>query len=153
MDKPVGLTTAVLKRFDIDNRDAKDDGLAFIERAGMVTVTRKAGKNPQVTVRAGQGGRYVRGPIPLSWLSRACALPGQRVLAVALALWYVRGLRSKNHDLEVTADTWELFGVDAGARCRALKALTNAGLVRVEDLPGRRRLFGLVVGEQTVEAA
>jgi hypothetical protein len=153
MDTPVGLTTAVLKRFGIDNRDAKDDGLAFIESAGMVTVTRKAGKNPLVTVRAGPGGRYVRGPIPLSWLSRACALPGQRVLAVSLALWYVRGLRSKNHDLEVTADTWELFGVDAAARCRALKDLTNAGLVEVEDLPGRRRLFGLVVGERTAEAA
>jgi hypothetical protein len=153
MDKPVGLTTAVLKRFDIDNRDAKDDGLAFIEQAGMVRVTRKAGKNPLVTVRAGPGGWYVRGPIPLSWLTRACALPGQRVLAVSLALWYVQGLRSKNHDLEVTADTWELFGVDAAARCRALKALTNAGLVRVEDLPGRRRHFGLVVGEQKVEVA
>jgi hypothetical protein len=153
MDRPVGLTTAVLQRFDIDNRDAKDDGLAFIESAGMVTVTRKAGKNPRVTVQAGPGGRYVRGPIALSWLSRACALPGQRVLAVSLALWYVRGLRSCDHGLEVTADTWEMFDVDAPGKCRGLSSLADAGLIRVEDLPGRRRLFGLVVGEQKVEAA
>src|SRR5262245_30608328 len=68
-------------------------------------------------------GEFLRGPIPLSWLSRVCCLPGQKVLAVALAIWFLRGLRNRTEDLSLTDATVARFGVqNRSAKYRALEA-------------------------------
>ena len=77
-------------------------------------------------------GKFIRSRIPLSWLTPACALPG-KALATGLALWYLSGLRKGRKDgLRLTTKVLERFHVDRSAKCRALKALEKAGLVRVE---------------------
>jgi hypothetical protein len=47
----VPLTTVALGRFDITRRQ-KAQALACLEKAGLITVDRKHGKNPRVTLRA-----------------------------------------------------------------------------------------------------
>jgi hypothetical protein len=83
-------------------------------------------------------GEFLRGPIPLVWLTQVCALPGQKVLAMALAIWFVRGLRGKDEGLELTPSKLKRFGVDKRhATYRALKDLEKAGLISVRRHSGR----------------
>src|ERR1700730_5114115 len=68
-------------------------------------------------------GEFLRGPIPLAWLGPVCCLPGQKVLAVSLAIWFLRGLRKSTDDLTLTDATVARFGVkDRSAKYRALEA-------------------------------
>lgn len=77
-------------------------------------------------------GRFLRGPIPLNWLGRACRLSGE-ALATALAIWYVSGLqKGERAGLTLTTKKVELLGVSRSAKSRGLKALEAAGLIRVQ---------------------
>jgi len=82
-----------------------------------------------------QIGHFVMGPIPLAWLGPAARLPG-KALAVGLAIWYQRGLR-KSETVMLTGPILNQFGVDRHAKYRALTALENAGLVRVDRRMGK----------------
>lgn len=81
------------------------------------------------------GGRFLRGPIPLDWLSRAAALPG-RSLHVAIAVWFMAGLK-KTSVVPVSNITGLQFGLDRNAKYRALDWLENANLIKVERRAGR----------------
>jgi hypothetical protein len=81
------------------------------------------------------GGRFLRGPIPLDWLSRAAALPG-RSLHVAIAVWFMAGLK-KTSVVPVSNITGLQFGLDRNAKYRALEWLENANLITVERRAGR----------------
>src|SRR5262245_45042844 len=75
-------------------------------------------------------GQFLKGRIPLTWLGRACRLPGGKVLAVALAIWYVAGVKKRMTDLPLTTKTLEKFGVtNRSAKGRAIKILVKAGLI------------------------
>jgi hypothetical protein len=76
--------------------------------------------------------------VPLTWLRKACALPGPKVLAVGLALWFLAGLRKRQHDLSLTSAALKRFGVEErSTKSRALAALEKAGLIRVVRQPGK----------------
>ena len=64
--------------------------------------------------RKGNGSKikngFVKGPIPLEWLSGAAKLPG-KALHVGVALWYLYGLR-KNHTVKLTTVTSAIFGLN-----------------------------------------
>ena len=81
------------------------------------------------------GTRFLRGPIPLDWLSRAAALPG-RSLHVAIAVWFMAGLK-KTSMVPVSNITSLQFGLDRNAKYRALEWLEHANLIAVERRPGR----------------
>jgi hypothetical protein len=92
-------------------------------------------------------GKFLRGPIPLSWLGRACRLSGAKVVAVALAVWFLAGLRGKREGLQLTKATLKHFGVvDRSAKYRALKELERAGLIRAERRRGKNPLVTIVEG-------
>lgn len=80
---------------------------------------------------------FLKGPIPLSWLSLAAALPG-KALVVALELWLWAGIKNRRavsislSNLRVSPDT------SRSGASRGLAALQNAGLVSVQRRPGRR---------------
>ena len=74
-------------------------------------------------------GAFVKGPLPLEWISAASALPG-KALHVALALWYLSGLR-RSKTVVLTQKKLNLFGVSRQAGYRALMALEKRGLVSV----------------------
>ena len=80
------------------------------------------------------GGRFLRGPIPLSWLAPAAVLPG-KALHVAIALWFLSGLK-RSSTVKLTGSLRSQFGILPDAGRRGLAALERAGLVFVERPPG-----------------
>ena len=48
-------------------------------------------------------GEFLKGPIPLDWLSTAAKLRGKAPLAVALAIWFEAGRRKSNEVILTTA--------------------------------------------------
>lgn len=79
--------------------------------------------------------RFVKGPIPLVWIGTAARLPG-KTLHVALALQYLAGLTQSN-TVKLTARTLDIVGVARDAKAEALSRLQLAGLISVEQSPGR----------------
>jgi hypothetical protein len=79
--------------------------------------------------------RFLKGPIPLSYLAAAARIPGK-----ALALFIIIKHRC---DLERCAtvtlplELLRSFGIDRDSKSRALRALELAGLVRVAREKGR----------------
>lgn len=88
------------------------------------------------------GMNFLRGPIPLDWLTRATSLQG-RALHVALALWFLAGVR-KTWSVPLSNETAELFGVQRYAKYRALTALERAGLVTIQKKQGRSPIVTLL---------
>jgi hypothetical protein len=85
--------------------------------------------------RAYVEGRFIKGPIPLLWLSRAGMLPG-KALHVAIAICFLTGVKKMN-TVPVSNKLLAEFGVNRYAKSRALKQLSDAGLVSVEQGVGR----------------
>lgn len=81
-------------------------------------------------------GEFLKGPIPLSWLSAASKLSGKAPLAVGLALWFEAG-RRRSGEVKLTTAILQRFNVHRKAKYTALKALEGAGLVRVRREPRR----------------
>jgi len=84
------------------------------------------------------GERFLRGPVPLAWLTRAGWCPG-KALHVGIVLWYRAGL-TRQREIPLGRPDLERFGVSRFAASRALVALEGAGLVTVQRLPGRKRV-------------
>ena len=86
---------------------------------------------------------YLRGPIPLAWLQKAARLPGQ-ALAVGMAVWHLAGLRGTQQHLSLSTERLAPFGVSRYAKDRALRLLTEAGLVTVDRKKGRSPRVSIV---------
>jgi len=105
---------------------------------------RSGGRSP-----AGQrdwvGGEFLRGPVPLAWLGRACALPGGKVLGTALAIWFLAGLRRCKDHLKLTNAILRRFAVvERTAKYRSLRALEEAGLIQVEREGGKNPIVTIL---------
>lgn len=85
--------------------------------------------------RTKQNTRFLKGPIPMSYLQRAAVLPG-KALAVYICITHQCDLTGR---ITVTLPKSLLakFGVSRDAKARALRELERAGLVSVEREPGR----------------
>lgn len=81
-------------------------------------------------------GEFLKGPIPLGWLTAATKLSGKAPVAVALAIWFQAG-RRRSKEVRLTTAVIERFGIDRKAKYRGLSALEKAGLVRVHREPRR----------------
>jgi hypothetical protein len=81
------------------------------------------------------GERFLKGPIPWTWLQLAARQPG-KALHVALALWQLVGMK---RSVCVTLNLSQLraLGVNRWTASRGLKALRVAGLVHFEAQTGR----------------
>ena len=85
---------------------------------------------------------FLKGPVPLSWLSKASLLPGKS-FNVGLALWWLEGMaKGKPHKL--TGSVIGHFGVKRDASRDALRRMEQAGLVRVERNPGSCPLVSIL---------
>jgi len=94
---------------------------------------------------------FVKGPIPLIWLSRAALLPGKSPLLIGLALFYLAGLRKTQRGLKLTKKTWEQFGIKRRTSydaLEALEALEDAGLVSVERKSGSSPVVDILSQEK-----
>ena len=81
-----------------------------------------------------KGERFLKGPVPMSWLSRAAALRG-KALHVGLAVWHLVGMR-KSATVSLSRRVLAELGVRRHASYRALKSLEAAGLVSISRRPG-----------------
>ena len=79
---------------------------------------------------------FLRGPIPLEWLSAAASLPGKG-LHVAIALWWLHGM-AKDGPFKLTREALRTMNVERDAESAGLARLEKEKLIRVERKPGRR---------------
>ncbi len=79
-------------------------------------------------------GEFLKGPIPLSWLTAASNLSGKASLAVGLAIWFESG-RRKSNEVKLTTAIVQRFAVKRKSKYSALKLLEDAGLIRVRREP------------------
>lgn len=86
--------------------------------------------------------RFIKGPIPLSWVTTAAQLGG-KCCQVGNALWYVAGLQ-RSGAVKLSYAILELFGVDRWTYYRALDALAAAKLVSVERACGKSPVVTLL---------
>jgi hypothetical protein len=87
-------------------------------------------------------GGFLKGPIPLPWLSSAARLPG-KALAVGLALWFESG-RKRRRQVTLTGPILERFRVSRFATYRALHFLEQAALVTVDRRVGKNPIVTLL---------
>ena len=80
---------------------------------------------------------YLRGPIPWDWLHVAMRLPGASV-KVGIALWHYRALNRSLTFRKGTGDIARFLGLSSDTVRRAIDALEDAGLIRLECAPGRK---------------
>jgi hypothetical protein len=106
--------------------------------AGQIEVRADATKKRTKTPRKPRHieGEFLKGPIPLNWLSVASGLSGKAALAVGLAIWFEAG-RRKSKEVRLTTAILQRFNVNRKAKYTALKALEKAGLVKVHRVPRR----------------
>jgi len=87
------------------------------------------------------GQRFLRGPIPWSWVCTASVASGQGSgLKVAMAIWHLVGLNRGKAAIRLSGARLRELGVDRHAGYRGLSSLEEAGLVRVDRQPGRNPL-------------
>jgi hypothetical protein len=93
-------------------------------------------------------GKFIKGPIDVTWLCRASRL-GVKALLVGLALWHIKGLRKVDAFIVSNLMLRE-WGVQPDAKQRALRKLEGAGLIRVERRGKRSPEVALCLGAMSL---
>src|SRR5258708_433022 len=89
--------------------------------AALATATRPPRHRP--------GERFLKGPIPWSWIERAGPLAG-KALYVGAILWQKAGM-AKRRTVHLNVSQAPTFGLSTNSARRGLKALAGAGLIEV----------------------
>jgi hypothetical protein len=92
-------------------------------------------EDPGAERRLVSSSRFLKGPIPWSWIAAAAALPGQALL-VGLCVWRLAGA-TKSQTVSFGNSDLKPLGIDRAAKSRALDALRTAGLIAVVRRRGR----------------
>ena len=79
---------------------------------------------------------FLKGPVPLDWISAAAKLPG-KTLAVGIVLWWLEGM-SKGGGVKITQTALNALNVSRDACYDSLKRLEEANLITVIREPGKR---------------
>jgi hypothetical protein len=87
-------------------------------------------------------GLFIKGPIPMAWLSGVAKLPGKS-MQVALALFWLAAMRP-NDKVKMTRQAMRLFNVSDDSYRDAIPRLEAAGLIKVWRAPGRRAQVEIV---------
>jgi hypothetical protein len=86
---------------------------------------------------------FLRGPIPMHWLYEAAKL-GVSSLWVGCVLWHLAGLK-KSLTFQVSNLHLHRWGIERRAKSRALKALSDAGLITVVGRGKRSPIVTIVM--------
>ena len=81
-----------------------------------------------------QNGRYIRGPIPLGWIQKACTVGAEKL---ALYLMSMKGL-TKRPKIRLRSAEMERFGLSPKIRRIQLAKLEEAGLVKADKAVGKK---------------
>ena len=91
---------------------------------------------------------FLKGPIPMDWLSAAGKLPG-KAFNLGIAIWWLAGM-SKTTAFKLTRKALNQLGVSRDATSDALKRLEEHGLILVKRSPGQRPTVEIVPVAQGV---
>ncbi len=80
--------------------------------------------------------KFIKGPIPLDWISRANALPG-KAGAVGMALWFLAGVQ-KRSTVKLTGEVEKIAGCGSKVVYRALRLMSDANLLVSTQPTGAR---------------
>lgn len=97
------------------------------------------------------GEKFLRGPIPWTWLAAAGTLPG-KCLHVAVAVWFEVGLRrGETATIKLSPKRLRELGSNRYSTYRALAAMEKARLLAVHKTKGRAPVVDLLdaVSQQT----
>jgi hypothetical protein len=83
--------------------------------------------------------KFLKGPIPLNWISIAIQLSGS-AWDVGTAIWYLVGLNN-SPTVKLTKATLDLFGISRYSKYRALDELKRAGLIHIEATVGKNPII------------
>ena len=92
---------------------------------------------------------FLRGPVPMDWLSKAAELPG-KTLNVALAIWWLQGM-AQSESFKLNRKSLSLFNIKRDAASISLKRLEGAGLIKIQKKVGQRPTI-LVILTQEIES-
>src|SRR5262245_54476977 len=81
-------------------------------------------------------GRFIKGPLPLSWVKAAGMLPG-KALVVGMMLWFESGMKKTRTVIFPFARAVS-DGIPKSTVRRAIRGLEEVGLIAVVRKPGRR---------------
>ncbi len=90
------------------------------------------------------GEKFLKGPIPWQWLTKAAQQPG-RALHVGVALWFWSGIK-KSGQVALSISRLSTLGVNRFAAYRGLAALERVGLVAVQRQKGRKPVVTILEG-------
>jgi len=96
--------------------------------------------------RPGPGEKFLKGPIPWSWLSKSASLKGQ-TLHVGIALWLLAGIK-RSQSVALSNLVLRDLGVSRFSGYRALHALESAGLISVYRHTGRNPVVTILDGQE-----
>ena len=97
-----------------------------------------------------QGEKFLMGPIPLTWLAKAAAIPG-KALTLGIALWFEAGCEN-SATIKASGGLFAKLYVGRNASYRGLRKLEKAGLVEVERHQGRNPVVTIIQADKSVDS-
>ena len=91
---------------------------------------------------------FLKGPIPMDWLSAAGKLPG-KAFHLGIAIWWLANM-ANTKKVKLTARALDYVGISRDASSDALKRMEVRGLIRVQRLPGQRPIVEILSVAQGV---
>ena len=90
-------------------------------------------------------GRFLKGPIPVAWLSKALSLSGGYPVGVGLALWHLSAMKHNERTVHLSNVELARWGISRQSKWRVLAALEAAGLVTVQRRAKASPLVTIIV--------
>lgn len=87
--------------------------------------------------KARKRAEFIKGPIRVDWVCRLAGVRHRVSLLAAWAILFKAGVAGTRKDLPITPELLKRFGVSQRSGYRALAALEQAGLVKVNRHRGR----------------
>lgn len=115
-----------------------------LDRLRLSSPVQTSGVMPVRSIYRKMEQRFLKGPIPWTWLCRACRLGGKTGI-VAIAIWHWVAL-TKRRNVNVRHGDLRSLGVGRDATRRALLAMERAKLITVTRHTGRSPVVTLLDG-------
>lgn len=93
-------------------------------------------------------GKFLRGPIPFSWLTPAAADQGKAAILVGLAIWYLKGLKNSNK-VVLTSAACQLLNINRKLKKQGLERLEQAGLISVTRREKKNPTVEIILQDRT----